>query len=117
MHIDQIRNYCLSLKGVTEHLPFGPDTLTFKVMDKMFCLVNIEKNEFVNLKCDPEEAQELREQYSEVQPGYHMSKKHWNSVYYNQSLSDEFIIELINHSYQIVVLGLTKKLQQQLKEM
>ncbi len=80
MNIEELRDYCLSLKGVEEKMPFDDKTLVFTVKNKMFCLTDIETYEFVNLKCDPETAIELREKYSEVTPGFHMNKKHWNSV-------------------------------------
>ena len=105
--------YCLSKKGVTEHFPFDEVTLVFKVMGKMFALVGLnawENGETkINLKCDPEWAEELRGEYDDIQPGYHMSKKHWNTVSVDGSCSDEQLHEWINHSYDLVVSGLRKK--------
>lgn len=82
MNIEQFRMYCIQKKGVTESFPFGGDTLVFKVMDKMFALTGIDNPDFsVNLKCSPDYAEELREQYTSIRPGYHMNKAHWNTVY------------------------------------
>ncbi len=121
MHIESFRNYCISKKGVTEEFPFDEDTLAFKVMNKLFALTSLKKWEAgdpsVNLKCDPERAEELRAQYDAILPGYHMSKKHWNTVSYNQDVPDKMILKLIDHSYELVVSGLTKKLQAELKNM
>ena len=119
MNIEQFRDYCLSKKAVTEHFPFDNDTLVFKVLGKMFALASLKKweegNAFINLKCDPDYATELRAEYESIQPGYHMHKKLWNSVYVNHGeLSLQFLTQLIDHSYDMVVKGLPKKLQQQL---
>ncbi|WP_405575284.1 MmcQ/YjbR family DNA-binding protein [Winogradskyella sp. Asnod2-B02-A] len=116
MNIEDYRNYCLSKKEVTEHFPFDEDTLVFKVLGKMFALASLKRWEngeaFINLKCDPEYAQELRAEYDSVKPGYHMHKKLWNSVYINSGeLSPKLIRELIDHSYDMVVKGLPKKLR------
>ena len=104
MHIEQLRDFCISKKGVTEHFPFDEVTLVFKVMDKMFLLTSLtswEKVEAkINLKCNPEKAIELREEFEGITAGYHMSKKHWNTVLLNSSdVSDDLAKELINHSY------------------
>ena len=122
MHIEQLRDFCIAKKGVTEHFPFDESTLVFKVMDKMFLLTglnNWEKGESkVNLKCNPEKAIELREEYEGIIAGFHMNKKHWNTVSINSSdVPDNFVKELINHSYDLVVSGLTKKLQKELEEL
>ncbi len=111
MHIEDFRNYCLSKKGVEETFPFDEVTLVFKVMGKMFALTGLEKPEFqVNLKCDPERAIELRERYEEaITDGYHMNKKHWNTVFFERDLEHSLLIELIDHSYDLVVSKLTKK--------
>tara|TARA_R110000850_G_scaffold190308_4_gene316228 strand:- start:5485 stop:5850 length:366 start_codon:yes stop_codon:yes gene_type:complete len=118
MNIEQYRNYCISKKGVTEHFPFDEDVLVFKVMGKMFALSSLKKWEeetpSVNLKCDPDRALELRAEYEAVQPGYHMNKQLWNTVSINQDVSDEMIYNLIDHSYDLIVAGLTKKLQAEL---
>ncbi len=116
MNIEQFRDYCLAKKGVTESFPFDSETLVFKVMGKMFALTSLEKTPITaNLKCDPEWAIELREQYEDtVFPGYHMSKIHWNTVLLEQNLPPKVLLELIEHSYNLVVKGLTKKLQAEL---
>ena len=114
MNIEELRNYCLSKKAATESFPFGEDTLVFKVLDKAFALASISEPDSVNLKCDPEYAIELREQYDDVQPGYHMNKKHWNTVTIQGGLDDKFICDLIDHSYNMVVKGMSKKEQEKL---
>ncbi|MEP0984923.1 MmcQ/YjbR family DNA-binding protein [Ekhidna sp.] len=116
MHIEEFREYCLAKPGTTEHTPFGPDTLVFKVMNKMYALTGIETFEFINLKCDPEYAVELREQYDgSIRPGYHMNKQQWNSVYTDGGVSDNMIRKLIDHSYELIVEKLPKKLKDELK--
>lgn len=116
MHIERLRTYCLQKKGATEDLPFGDDVLVFKVMGKMFALTNPEGLPLtVNLKCDPARALELRASHEAVQPGYHMNKKHWNTVYLDGSLSDTEICALIDHSYDLVVQGLKRADRAQLK--
>lgn len=118
MDIETFRNYCLSKKGTTEELPFGPETLVFKVMGKIFAATGLDEDQFrVNLKCDPARAIELREAHPEVLPGWHMNKKHWNTVYFEQGLSDELLQELIDHSYELVVMGLPKKLRLALEDL
>lgn len=114
MNIESLREYCLSKKGTTEGFPFGEDTLVFKVMGKMYALSNLDGELTVNLKCDPEKAIELREEYSFVLPGYHMSKKHWNTVEINDFVPDQLIMKWIDHSYDLVVDSLTKKLKEEL---
>lgn len=120
MHIEQLRDFCISKKGVTEHFPFDNVTLVFKVMNKMFALVGLdswEKGEQkINLKCDPDWAEELRGEYEGINPGWHMNKRLWNTVNVNSAdVSDELVRELINHSYELVVKGLPKKVQQELE--
>ncbi|MBU2921973.1 MmcQ/YjbR family DNA-binding protein [Winogradskyella psychrotolerans] len=119
MNIEDYRNYCLNKKAVTEHFPFDEDTLVFKVLGKMFALASLKRWEngeaFINLKCDPEYAQELRAEYDSIKPGYHMHKQQWNSVYvHSGELSVQLIKELIDHSYDMVVKGLPKKLRERL---
>lgn len=116
MHIEAFRTYCLSKAHVTECFPFDETTLVFKVADKMFALTGLDNHPFqVNLKCDPERAISLREEHDGlIIPGYHMSKKHWNTVFFENSLPDNFLIELIDHSYDLVVKSLTKKRQKEL---
>lgn len=119
MNIEEFRAYCLSKKGVTEELPFGPTALTFKVMGKLFALTNLDSPEFwVNLKCDPDYAEELRADYASIRPGYHMNKKHWNSVYVDEGeVEPKLLQDLTDHSYELVVSKLTKKLKLELAEM
>jgi len=102
MNIEQLREYCLSLPDVSEHFPFDETTLVFKVNGKMFALTDLEGPLSVNLKCNPEKALELREQYPSVKPGYHMNKVHWNTVEIDGSISDKLIIEWIDHSYKLI---------------
>lgn len=108
MNIEDFREYCLAKKGVTECFPFDENTLVFKVMGKMFALTDLVDSFSVNLKCDPEKALELREQYSCVTPGYHMNKKMWNTVIMDDSISDTLLKQWIDHSYDEVVKKLTK---------
>lgn len=108
MDIEAFRNICLSLPDVTEELPFGPSTLVYKVKGKMFALTDIELFASINLKCDPEIAVDLRERYAAVQPGYHMNKRHWNTVVMDNSISDRLIREWILNSYALVRAGLPK---------
>ncbi len=115
MDLETLRNYCLLLKGTTEDLPFGPDTLVFRVMGKIFLLTGLDSPSLsINLKCDPEKAIELREQFEEIKPGYHMNKKLWNTVDCNNTLPDAFIRELIDHSYDEVVKKLSRKEKEQI---
>ncbi len=109
MDLEKIREYCLSKLGVTECFPFDQQTLVFKVGGKMFALIDVETPESINVKCDPEKAIELRERYPAILPGYHMNKKHWNTVQLNQGLSDQLILSFLNESYQLVYQSLTKK--------
>lgn len=117
MDIEQYRYYCLSLNGVTEKFPFDQSTLVFYVMNKMFALTDVDKFEYINLKCDPDIAVELREQYSSVTPGFHMNKKHWNSVAMDHQISDDIIKKWIKDSYDLVVKKLTKKEKAALQEL
>ncbi|MCD4744749.1 MAG: MmcQ/YjbR family DNA-binding protein [Bacteroidales bacterium] len=114
MNIEEYRNFCLSLKEADEGFPFDKKTLVFTIKGKMFSLTNIETFELINVKCDPEEAITLREQYGAVIPGYYMNKKHWNSIKMNGSISDQKIKDWIKQSYSLVVLSLPKKIQKEL---
>lgn len=114
MTIDTLRDYCLSKPHVTESFPFDQQTLVFKVAGKMFALADVQEFTSVNLKCDPENAIELRESYSGIQPGYHMSKKHWNTVLVNSDVSHEMFLRLVDDSYNLVVSSLPKKLRHEL---
>jgi len=119
MNIESLRDYCLNKKAVTEEMPFGPDTLVFKVMGKVFALTGLDKVPLsINLKSNPEKAIELRENYeSNILPGYHMNKKHWNTVILDGHLKPELVLKMINDSYDLVVKGLTKKQQKELKDL
>lgn len=115
MNIERYREYCLSKRGVTEDFPFDNITLVFKVGGKMFALTDVELFQSLNLKCDPEKAIELRETFNAVQPGYHMSKKHWNTVRIGEDVPDQLLFEWIDHSYDLVFASLTKKVQDELQ--
>ena len=117
MNVEEFRDYCLLKPGTTEGFPFDETTLVFKVMGKMYALTNVDLFEGINLKCDPERALELREENDGIQPGYHMSKKHWNTVSTDGRVEDSLLFELIDHSYDLVVKSLTKKLQAELATM
>ena len=118
MNLETFYEYCLSKLGVTEHFPFNEDALVLKVGGKMFLLSSLNSWEKgspkVNLKCDPEKAQELRAEYEGIQPGYHMSKKHWNTVAINEDVSDSLVKELIDHSYELVFNSLSNKIKNEI---
>ena len=113
MNIEEYRDFCLSLYGVEEGFPFDQNTLVFKAGNKIFALLNLENFEFINLKCDPEKALELRESNAGIKPGWHMNKKHWNSVYINSDVSDKLILDLTTHSYDLIVKSLPVKIRAQ----
>lgn len=115
MNIEDYRAYCMSKGAVTEAMPFDQKTLVFKVNGKMFALTDVDAFEYVNLKCNPEYAVELREQYDEIKPGYHMNKQHWNSVTTGDTISEELFKELIDHSYELVSKGHRRKVRESLK--
>lgn len=115
MNLEELREYCISLKGVTEHFPFDDVSLVLKVQGKMFALIPLDNPETqIALKCDPEKAIALREQYDCITPAYHFNKKHWNSVRIDPAISTKMLRELILHSYDLVVAGLPQKLKQEL---
>jgi predicted DNA-binding protein (MmcQ/YjbR family) len=115
MNIEEFREYCLSKKYVIECFPFDEKTLVFKVAEKMFALSGLENHpSTVNLKCDPERSIQLREEFEDVIEGFHMSKKHWNTITIEGDISNQLIIELVDHSYDLVVNGMTKKKQKEL---
>ena len=111
MHIEEFREFCLAKPGVTEGFPFGEDTLVLKVMDKVFALTGLSEEFAINLKCDPERAVMLREENPAIQPGYHMNKKHWNTVILDGELSERQVRELADHSYSLVKASLPKALR------
>ena len=109
MNIEEIRDYCISKPEVTEGLPFNDTALVFKVVGKMFALLDLsEESRGISLKCDPELAIELREQHPEVTPAYHFNKRHWNTIIINGRVPDDLIREWIDHSYELVVWGLKR---------
>jgi predicted DNA-binding protein (MmcQ/YjbR family) len=115
MNIEELRDYCLSLKGATEDFPFGEFNLVLKVQGKMFGLIPLDNPESqITLKCDPERALQLRDEYEAITSAYHFNKKHWNSVRIDPSISQALLCELIQHSYDLVVAGLPKQLREAL---
>lgn len=117
MNIEDIRIYCLSKKGVSESFPFDEVTLVFKVFDKLFALTSLDEDLSINLKCDPETSIQLRAEYPAVLPGYHMNKKHWNTVMIDGSINDQLIKKWIDDSYELVAHKLTKKQKDELKKL
>ncbi len=116
--IETFREYCLKKKGVSEEFPFDNDTLVFKVKGKMFALTSLVSDQFqINLKCNTDLISDLRAKYTAVLPGYHMNKNHWNTVVVDGSLSKKELLKMIDHSYDEVVRGMTKKMQEELKKM
>ena len=116
MNPESLREFCISLPAVTEEFPFDEQTLVFKVKGKMFALTDVDSFASINLKCDPERAVELREQHDSILPGYHMNKKHWNTVLLDGSLGEKLVKDLILHSYQLVVAGLPRKVREELTQ-
>lgn len=121
MNIEQLREYCLKKKGVTEEFPFDEHTLVFKVLGKIFVMAPLDKWDIgkasVTIKCDPDYTIELREQYESIYPGPYVSNKHWNTVaIYKRELQLQFILDLIDHSYDMVIKGMTKKLREKLSQ-
>ena len=103
MDVEILREYCLAKKGATESFPFGEDTLVFKAKEKIFALVNLDGDLSINLKCDPGLAIELRERFSAVTPGYHMNKKHWNTIILDGTVPDKEVFSWIDHSYNLII--------------
>ncbi len=118
MNIEEVREYCLAKKGVTEGFPFGEEVLVFKVINKMFLLTSLNEQPFrVNLKMNIELVEEYREKYDDILPGYHMNKKLWNSVYFaTGNIPRKELLWMIDHSYEEVVRGMPKKIQEELKQ-
>jgi predicted DNA-binding protein (MmcQ/YjbR family) len=109
MDLAQFREYCLSKSCATESTPFGPDVLVFKISDKMFALAALDEVPITaNLKCDPDLALELRDRYEQVTPGYHMNKRHWNTVEIEGGIPDTELRKMIDHSYDLVAKGLPR---------
>lgn len=116
MNIESLQHYCLSKKGVVESLPFGPSTLVFKVGGKMFLLASLDAVPLqFNVKCEPDNAVLLREQYACVLPGYHMNKQHWNTIIVDGTASDKLLQQWIDDSYNLILQTLPKKLQEQIR--
>ncbi len=115
MNIEEFREYCLAEKGAAEDFPFGDDTLVLKVGGKIFALLSLDGSATANLKCDPERAIGLRETYPSIIPGYHMNKRHWNTVQLDSPLPDVLIRELIDHSYQLVFASLPRKTREEIE--
>jgi predicted DNA-binding protein (MmcQ/YjbR family) len=116
MDIEAIRAYCLSKGGTDEGFPFGDTTLVIKVGGKIFILVNLDGDPSMNLKCDPDRAIDLREEHPAIIPGYHMNKKHWNTVVLDGSLPKKLILEMIDHSYDLVLQSLPAKLRLEIEQ-
>lgn len=113
MNIEEIREYCIKKAGVEEGFPFGESTLVFKVMGKMFLLLSLDENPpSFNVKCEPQKAIDLREKYTAIKPGYHMNKKHWNTVICDGSIPKKTLTESIDHSYDLVIRSLPNKARQ-----
>lgn len=127
MDLETFNHYCLSKKGVTASYPFKGETVWMKVAGKMFAMANVQEMmkdgelipsfHFVNLKCDPQKAEELRTSHHAIQPGWHQNKTHWNSLYMDGSLNDHLIFELIDHSYNIVFDSLSNKVKEELSSL
>ena len=116
MNIEEIRAYCMAKPGFTEGFPFNDTALVFKVAGKMFALTDVDTFKSVNLKCDPELAPRLREEYTAVKPGFHMNKKHWNTIEMDQTVPDQTIFDWIDHSYELVVSGLSAKIRKEIEK-
>lgn len=116
MNIDIVRKHSLAKKGTSEDFPFDEDTLVLRVGKKMFALISVTEPFRINLKCDPELAVELREKYDAVTPGFHMNKTHWNTVNFDGSIPDKEILEMIDHSYNLVFVSLPKKIRLEIGE-
>lgn len=114
MNIEEVRNYCLNKKGCTESFPFDETTLVFKVLTKMFACLDLTNADKLVLKCDADYALELRGQYEGIEPAFHFNKKYWNQLWLNQ-LSDELVIQLIDHSYDEVVNKFTRAMRKELE--
>lgn len=114
MNIEHLLDHCMAKKGVEETFPFGPDTLVFKVMGKVFALISLSNPNQVNLKCNPEKALDFRANFMAVIPAFHMNKKHWNTVQFNEDVCDILILEMVNDSYNLVIAKIPQKLKLEL---
>ncbi|MDE0561473.1 MmcQ/YjbR family DNA-binding protein [Algoriphagus sp. NF] len=115
MTLSYLRDFCLSKSGTSEDTPFDANTLCFRVGGKIFAITDLEVFEYINLKCDPERSAELREKFEGITPGYHMNKKWWNSVSVLGNVPDQLILDLVDHSYELVFASLPKKLQTEIR--
>lgn len=115
MTLEAFRAHCMRKPGFSEDFPFGPETLVFRVAGKIFALMDADAFQSVNLKCDPERAIELREQYEGIVPGYHMNKQHWNTVDAKGAVPGKLVLELADHSYELVKASLPKKVREALR--
>lgn len=114
MNVEYFRDFCLSLPHVTEHFPFDDVILVFKVANsKLFALLPLDDGDRANVKCDPEKAIELREQFSAVKPGFHMNKKHWNTIFFHEDADDQLILEWVKHSYNLVYQSLPRRIKKE----
>lgn len=116
MNIEKVREYCISKKAVSESFPFDQHTLVFKLADKMFALLSLDENKYLNLKCDPEKAIELREKYDYVKPGYHMNKKHWNTIDLDTPIEKSLLQTWIDDSYNLVFKKLPQKVKTEIEK-
>ncbi len=116
MNIEKFREYCLSKPHVTEDFPFDDDVLTFRICNKIFAVVSMSRPDMATMKCDPERAIDLREQFSAIEGAFHWNKKYWNQVHFNSDASDKLILELVDHSYDEVVKKLSKKEREEIKD-
>jgi predicted DNA-binding protein (MmcQ/YjbR family) len=116
MNIEEYRDFCLSLSGATEETPFGPDTLVFKVGGKIFALTDLQTFASISLKCEPELAAELRERHDYVRPGFHLNKKHWNTVHIGTGATETQLRQWITHSYQLIVAALPKAVRAEIAQ-
>lgn len=116
MNIEEIRSYCLELSLVSEDMPFGDDTIVFRIKGKIFALLNLQQPFGINLKCDPVLAVQLREEYEYVLPGYHMNKKHWNTIDLSFDIPNDKLKEWIKNSYELVIKKLTKREREELEK-
>lgn len=111
MTLEEFRTHCAAFPGFSEDLPFGPEVLAFRVGGRIFALMDVDAFESVNLKCDPERAVDLREQHAGITPGYHMNKRHWNTVRTDGSVPHRLLLELARHSYELVRASLPRKVR------
>lgn len=117
MNVEQFRYYCLAKLLVIEEFPFDKTTLVFKVSRKIFALTDLDRDDFrINLKCDPEKSLELRAQYTSITPGFHMNKKHWNTVIVDGTIPPKLLLSMIDHSYDLVIKSLPNKIITQLEK-